>query len=93
MSAIKKVSRISCASEECDFNVVMIGAGGTGAKSAVTIKYVFDRFLEEYDPTIEDSYGMSITIDGQPFKMCIIGMFFSLSFNHCIISLCLDAPF
>lgn len=35
--------------------IVLLGDGGVG-KSALVIKYVTNNFLDEYDPTIEDSY-------------------------------------
>eukprot|EP01084_Bolivina_argentea_P110027 196529_1 len=35
--------------------ITVLGDGGVG-KSALTIRYVTNNFLEEYDPTIEDSY-------------------------------------
>merc|ERR1712154_408281 len=42
--------------------VVMVGGGGVG-KSALTIKFVTNNFLEEYDPTIEDSYRKVVSLD------------------------------
>ena len=33
----------------------MLGAGGVG-KSAITVQFIQNHFVEEYDPTIEDSY-------------------------------------
>ncbi|KAF8638185.1 hypothetical protein AX17_002382 [Amanita inopinata Kibby_2008] len=46
------------------FNVVVLGAGGVG-KSALTVRFVRDVFLENYDPTIEEQYRRSIAVDGQ----------------------------
>lgn len=40
----------------------MLGGGGVG-KSALTIRLVTDNFLDEYDPTIEDSYRKTCMID------------------------------
>ena len=40
----------------------MLGGGGVG-KSALTIRLVTDNFLDEYDPTIEDSYRKNVMID------------------------------
>ncbi len=42
-------------SEYNTLNIVMLGGGGVG-KSSITIRLATDNFLEEYDPTIEDSY-------------------------------------
>eukprot|EP01136_Pigoraptor_vietnamica_P018263 Opistho-1_new@64539 len=45
------------------FNIVVIGEGGVG-KSAVTLKLIRNHFVEEYDPTIEDSYTKTMELDG-----------------------------
>jgi GTPase KRas protein len=37
------------------FKIAIVGGGGVG-KSALTVRYVNDKFNDEYDPTIEDSY-------------------------------------
>eukprot|EP01083_Nonionella_stella_P129839 393996_1 len=44
-----------------ELKVVVLGSGGVG-KSACTIRFVTGNFLEEYDPTIEDSYRKSYTV-------------------------------
>jgi len=44
--------------------VVVLGAGGVG-KSALTIRFIRDVFVENYDPTIEEQYRRTITVDGQ----------------------------
>ena len=41
--------------DDSEFRLVVLGSGGVG-KSALTIRLITDNFLEEYDPTIEDSY-------------------------------------
>lgn len=46
------------------YKIVVLGSGGVG-KSALTIRLVTDNFLDEYDPTIEDSYRKSVMIDDQ----------------------------
>lgn len=45
--------------------VVMLGTGGVG-KSSVTLRFTQNTFLEDYDPTIEDSYRKMILVEGQP---------------------------
>jgi len=45
------------------FNVVVLGAGGVG-KSALTVRFVQDVFLENYDPTIEEAYRRILDVDG-----------------------------
>jgi len=42
----------------------VIGSGGVG-KSALTIQFMHNHFVEEYDPTIEDSYRKQCVIDGE----------------------------
>ena len=39
-----------------------VGAGGVG-KSAFTVYCIQHRFVEEYDPTIEDTYTKQITVN------------------------------
>jgi len=44
--------------------LVMLGHGGVG-KSALTIQFVQDKFIKDYDPTIEDSYRKQAVVDGK----------------------------
>ncbi|KNZ72070.1 Ras-related protein Rap-1b [Termitomyces sp. J132] len=46
------------------YNIVVLGAGGVG-KSALTVRFIKDVFVENYDPTIEEEYRRNITVDGQ----------------------------
>ncbi|KAF7330381.1 hypothetical protein MVEN_02476500 [Mycena venus] len=46
------------------FNVVVLGAGGVG-KSALTVRFVRDVFVENYDPTIEEQYHRPMMVDGE----------------------------
>lgn len=46
-----------------EFKIVVMGSGGVG-KSAVTVQFVQNIFVDKYDPTIEDSYRKPIDIDG-----------------------------
>jgi len=54
--------------ETQEYKIVVLGGGGVG-KSALTIRLVTNNFLEEYDPTIEDSYRKSVVIDE---KACLL---------------------
>lgn len=47
-----------------EYKLVIVGAGGVG-KSAMTIQFVQSHFVDEYDPTIEDSYRKQVTIDDE----------------------------
>ena len=46
------------------YKLVIVGGGGVG-KSALTVQFMQNRFIEEYDPTIEDSYCKQFTIDDE----------------------------
>ena len=47
------------------YQIVILGGGGVG-KSCLTFRLVHDRFLERYDPTIEDSYRKeNFQVDGE----------------------------
>eukprot|EP00490_Sorites_sp_Unknown_P002761 CAMPEP_0114656540 /NCGR_PEP_ID=MMETSP0191-20121206/12498_1 /TAXON_ID=126664 /ORGANISM="Sorites sp." /LENGTH=98 /DNA_ID=CAMNT_0001873961 /DNA_START=92 /DNA_END=384 /DNA_ORIENTATION=+ len=54
-----------------DYKIVVLGGGGVG-KSALTIRLVTDNFLDEYDPTIEDSYRKQVMIDDKPALLDIL---------------------
>ncbi|CCD23452.1 Ras family GTPase RAS1 NDAI_0B04180 [Naumovozyma dairenensis CBS 421] len=45
-----------------EFKLVVVGGGGVG-KSALTIQLIHSHFVDEYDPTIEDSYRKQVVID------------------------------
>ncbi|KAI9320556.1 ras-like protein 1 [Dichotomocladium elegans] len=47
-----------------EYKLVMVGGGGVG-KSALTIQFIQSQFVDEYDPTIEDSYRKQSVIDGE----------------------------
>ncbi|KAI8968433.1 ras-like protein 1, partial [Mycotypha africana] len=44
------------------YKIVIVGGGGVG-KSALTIQFIQSHFVDEYDPTIEDSYRKQCVID------------------------------
>ena len=54
-----------------EYKVVVAGAGGVG-KSALTIMFVQNHFVEGYDPTIEDSYRKQVTVDSRVCFMNIL---------------------
>jgi len=54
-----------------EFKIVVVGGGGVG-KSAMTIQLINNHFVEEYDPTIEDSYRKQCTIDGNTYLLDIL---------------------
>lgn len=47
-----------------EYKIVVVGGGGVG-KSALTIQFIQSHFVDEYDPTIEDSYRKQCVIDDE----------------------------
>ena len=47
-----------------EYKLVILGEGGVG-KSAITIQLINHHFVDEYDPTIEDSYRKQVKWDGE----------------------------
>lgn len=43
-----------------EYKLVVVGSGGVG-KSALTIQLIQNHFVDEYDPTIEDSYRKQVS--------------------------------
>nr|VZI16253.1 unnamed protein product [Spirometra erinaceieuropaei] len=54
-----------------EYKLVVLGSGGVG-KSALTVQFVQNIFVEKYDPTIEDSYRKQIDVDGQQCMLEIL---------------------
>lgn len=64
------------------FHLSVLGSGGVG-KSALTLRFVRDYFVRDWDPTIEDAYRKAITVDeglcmleildtaGQDVRFCV----------------------
>ena len=50
---------------------IELSAGGVG-KSALTIQLIQNHFVDEYDPTIEDSYRKQVVIDGETCLLDIL---------------------
>ena len=54
-----------------EYKLVVVGGGGVG-KSALTIQLIQGQFVDEYDPTIEDSYRKGVTIDEESCLLDIL---------------------
>jgi GTPase KRas protein len=54
-----------------EIRVVVVGSGGVG-KSALTICFVQNHFIVDYDPTIEDSYRKQVTVDDASYLLNIL---------------------
>jgi small GTP-binding protein len=57
--------------KEKPLNIVILGAGAVG-KSAITIRMTQDIWQCDYNPTIEDNYGVTMEIDGQQESLDIL---------------------
>lgn len=53
------------------FKVIMVGSGGVG-KSALTLQFMYDEFVEDYEPTKADSYRKKILLDGSETQIDIL---------------------
>jgi len=54
-----------------EYKIVIVGGGGVG-KSALTIQLIQNNFIDEYDPTIEDSYRKQVSIDQETCLLDIL---------------------
>ncbi|EPQ54126.1 hypothetical protein GLOTRDRAFT_62641 [Gloeophyllum trabeum ATCC 11539] len=54
-----------------EFNAVVLGAGGVG-KSALTVRFIRDVFVENYDPTIEEEYRRNVEVDGDLYSLEVL---------------------
>jgi len=51
--------------------IIVMGIGGVG-KSAITNRFVIGRWVEKYDPTIEESYSATVDVDGKALHVEIL---------------------
>merc|ERR1712079_966796 len=51
--------------------VIMVGSGGVG-KSALTLQFMYDEFVEGYEPTKADSYRKKVVLDGEEVQIDIL---------------------
>lgn len=54
-----------------EYKLIVVGGGGVG-KSALTIQLIQNHFIDEYDPTIEDSYRKQVSVDEQTCLLDIL---------------------
>lgn len=54
-----------------EYKLVVVGGGGVG-KSALTIQLIQTHFIDEYDPTIEDSYRKNCVIDDEEVVLDVL---------------------
>ncbi|CAF1068382.1 unnamed protein product [Adineta steineri] len=63
MTAAAKASAI--------YRLIMVGSGGVG-KSALTLQYMYDEFVVDYEPTKADSYRKTVMLDGEEVQIDIL---------------------
>ena len=51
--------------------VIIVGSGSTG-KSALTLQFMYDEFVEDYEPTKADSYQKKVVLDGEEVQIDIL---------------------
>lgn len=56
---------------QLEYKLVVLGGGGVG-KSALTIQMITEKFIDDYDPTIEDRYRKTFMINEEPAVLDIL---------------------
>eukprot|EP00794_Sanderia_malayensis_P003164 gene3164-3633_t len=51
--------------------IIMVGSGGVG-KSALTLQFMYEEFVEDYEPTKADSYRKKLVLDGEECQVDIL---------------------
>ncbi|XP_046846981.1 ras-related protein Ral-a-like [Xenia sp. Carnegie-2017] len=51
--------------------VIMVGSGGVG-KSALTLQFMYEEFVEDYEPTKADSYRKKVMLEGEECQIDIL---------------------
>jgi Ras-related protein Ral-A len=51
--------------------VIMVGSGGVG-KSALTLQFMYDEFVEDYEPTKADSYRKKVKLESDEVQIDIL---------------------
>lgn len=46
-----------------EIKIAVVGSGAVG-KSCITVNFIYNRFIDKYDPTIEDTYRKQVEVDG-----------------------------
>ena len=46
------------------YTLFVLGRGAVG-KTSLTIRFLSDNFIDEYEPTIEDFYRKNVKVDGE----------------------------
>jgi len=70
-SSTKKMASKKTPSQPVVHKVIMVGSGGVG-KSALTLQFMYDEFVEDYEPTKADSYRKKVMLDGEEVQIDIL---------------------
>jgi small GTP-binding protein len=54
------------------YNIVVLGWTGVG-KSCLTLQFVQNKFISNYEPTLEDAYTKIISVDNEEAVLNILG--------------------
>jgi len=54
-----------------EVKLTVLGGGGVG-KSCLTIRFTHSKFIDKYDPTIEDTHRRQVEVDGTPALLSIL---------------------
>lgn len=68
---IFKMSKKVNAQQPALHKVIMVGSGGVG-KSALTLQFMYDEFVEDYEPTKADSYRKKVVLDAENVQIDIL---------------------
>ncbi|XP_071033561.1 ras-related protein Ral-A isoform X2 [Parasteatoda tepidariorum] len=66
-----RMSKAKGAVSQAVHKVIMVGSGGVG-KSALTLQFMYDEFVEDYEPTKADSYRKTVMLDGEEVGIDIL---------------------
>lgn len=53
------------------YKIIIVGSGGVG-KSALTLQFMYDEFVEDYEPTKADSYRKKLIMDDEEIQVDIL---------------------
>ncbi|XP_036362297.1 ras-related protein Ral-A isoform X1 [Octopus sinensis] len=67
----KNMSKAKAQQPAVIHKVIMVGSGGVG-KSALTLQFMYDEFVEDYEPTKADSYRKKVVLDGEDVQIDIL---------------------
>lgn len=65
------MSKKTVAQQPALHKVIMVGSGGVG-KSALTLQFMYDEFVEDYEPTKADSYRKKVVLDAENVQIDIL---------------------